>query len=70
MTRTISRKFLVSLAIALTMSFMVPVGHASAAPATSSPPSKRERIKILTAVLHKMQKDFSKLQVNVPGPDR
>jgi len=66
-TRTISRNGLILLAVTLIVSFLVPLGHATAARAASSPPSKRERIRILTAALNRMRKDYRKLSFE-PGP--
>jgi subtilase family serine protease len=70
MTRAISRNGVVLLAVTLAVSFLVPLGQAAAASSVSSAsshPSKRERIRILTAALKKMRKDYRQL-ASSPGP--
>jgi hypothetical protein len=69
MTRTVSRNGLALIAVTAMLSMLAPVGQVAAASTPSTGPTKRERIKVLTAVLNKMRKDYKKFEGFSPGPE-
>ena len=69
MARTGSRHALVLLTVTLMLSFLLPLGYATTASAATPHPSKKERIRILTAVLKRMRKDYQKFNFSPGAPD-
>jgi hypothetical protein len=68
MTRICRRPRIILLATALMLSLLVPLGHVTAAGA-AAPASKRDRIRVLTAALKKMRKDYQQLIFSPGAPD-
>ncbi len=79
MKRTGNRRGLLSLACALVISCVAPassvapagaatVSASSPAPAAVVSPGRQQRIRVLTAVLRNMQKNYPKYRFNTPGP--
>jgi subtilase family serine protease len=68
MTRTGRRIRIIALVSALVLSLLMPLGHVTAAGA-AGPISKRDRIRVLTAALKKMRKDYRQLIFSPGAPD-
>ena len=78
MKRTGKRRVMLPLACALVVSFAVPASSAvpagavvsagSQVTAAAASPGRQHRIKVLTAVLQNMQKNFQKYRFDTPGP--
>ena len=69
MTSTGSRNGLILLTVTLMMSFLLPLGYTATANAATPQPSKRDRIRVLTAALKLMRTDYRKLNVSPGAPD-